>query len=146
MSNEKTGLKMTVKIPLNVPLTVTDAEGKEAKRDTLIMHRPTFVHAKMLSLVIGPEFFKAILSDATTGRSESDKKAGKADVDVNVVVSELIAALASQDGLDGLTNVFASMCNEAPELLDQLDWLDLMPVAQAVFGFFPALQSIVPTK
>lgn len=146
MTDEKSRLKMTVKIPLKVPLTVVGADGKEAKRETLIMRRPTFKHAKMLSLIIGQEFFKALLSDATNGQSEEDKEAGKADVDINVVVSELIGALASQDGLDGLTNVFASMCDETPELLDQLDWLDLLPVGQAMLGFFPVLQSIVPMK
>lgn len=135
MGKDQPALKRSITIELQFPLTVKDADGKSAKRDELTMHRPTFAEAKKLALIIGPHFLKEFMA--------GDKST---EIDAQAIAGEALSAIATEEGLAGITEVIASLCGESVEIIDQLDWLDLVPVGKAVFDFFPALQSIVPTS
>lgn len=137
MAQQIDALKTEILIPLQVPIPVTDAEGKTAKRDTLTLHRPDFKQAKMLAVVIGPQFIKALMSG-------SDSKDN--NVDTKELVIEIINSISTKEGLDGLTAIIADMAQESPQFIDKLDWLDLFPVVTAFLDFFPALQSIALSK
>ncbi len=162
MTETKTTPKIvaSIPVPLSVPITVKDAEGKEARRDGIVLRRPKFAHAKKLAILIGPQFLKGLLADVSIGQGQAAAKPGTegepsgqgsaaealADVDMGALIQEVMNGLLTEKGLDGLTELIASMADESPEFIDELDWVDLMAVATAFMDFFPALRSLTASK
>jgi hypothetical protein len=112
---------------------VAGADGKDAKRDSITLHRPNVAHAKQLAVLIGPKLAQALMGEV---------KAGIKDVDMTGLLSELTDILLTEDGLESLTAIIAGMAREDKTFIDQLDWLDLISVGKAFLDFFPALRSI----
>lgn len=130
---------LEVTIPLAFPVTVKDAEGKEAERAKLVMRRPKTRHAKRLAVVIGADLARMLLSDDTLGDD------GELEIDMAEVGKDLVASLMSADRLDALTEIIADMCGEKPELIDELDPLDLFELGKGFIDFFPSLKSFGST-
>lgn len=122
-----------VKIPLTVPVPVKDADGKEAKRDSITLHRPNLAHAKAIAVLIGPKIATELMRDAS---------AGVENVDIGVLITELSATIFTIESLDALTHVVASMAREEVAFIEQLDWLDIKKIGDAWLDFFPALRSL----
>lgn len=133
MTSPNTPLLHEITIPLSVPVPVSDGDGKAAQRASIIMKRPKTRHAKRLAVVIGPDLLKGILGDAS-----DDEK-----VDAKALAANVFEALMSEDKLDALTAIIADMCGEKPELIDDLDPLDLWQIAVKFADFFPVLQSFM---
>lgn len=126
-------LVTSVEIPLQVPVPVAGADGKQAERSKLTLARPRTRHLKQLAVAIGPELVKALLA-------EGDVK----NVDMAALAETVVTALFTQERLDALTAIVADMAGESVDTIDALDLLDLMEVGKAVLAFFPALQSFTP--
>ncbi len=138
MTDPKTPLLET-RITLIVPVPVTGADGKEAKRDSITMRRPQTRHAKRLAVVIGADLVRILLADDAVDEN------GKVKIAREKIAGDLITVLMSQDRLDALTGIVADMCGETAELIDALDLVDLFAVAKAFTNFFPSLQSFAST-
>lgn len=130
-------IKLSVSIPLAVPVTVTLAEGKTAERTSMTLRRPKVAHAKSLAVLLGPELARMLMSEVSAGRK---------DVDIAQIIDRLATTLMTDDSLNLLTSVIASMAEEEKDFIDRLDWLDLAAIGKALLDFFPALQSIVSTS
>lgn len=125
---------LQVKIPLSVPVPVSGADGKDATRDTIVMHRPRTAHVKRLAVLIGADLFKSLLAEAGEAAAQPEK------VDARKLASDVFASLLTVTKLDELTAIIADMCSETPQFIDDLDPLDLLEVAKGFADFFPKLQ------
>lgn len=126
-----TSLLTQIDITLQVPVPVTDKEGKQAERGKITLRRPKTKHAKRLAALIGPDLLKGFLS------SGDDK------VDTMALVGNIVEAMMTTERAEGLTAVLADMLGETPEFVDDIDVVDLPEIGRALLGFFPALQSLV---
>lgn len=127
-------IKLSVTIPLAVPVTVALLDGKTAERTSITLRRPNVGNAKALAVLLGPELARLLMSEVSAGRK---------DVDIGQIVDRLAVTLMTNDSLDLLTSVIANMAQETKDFIDRLDWLDLAAIGKALLDFFPALQSIV---
>lgn len=158
-SKSAPALLSEIAVPLAVPVSVTGADNKPAKRDTITLRRPKFVHAKKLAIMIGPQFLKALMADPEIAAAAARKSKSTAatetagepastgsEIDIAALITEVGNGLLTVSGMDGLTELIANMADETPELIDQLDIVDILSVGKAVLGFFPALQSLIASK
>lgn len=127
-------IKLSVTIPLAVPVTVALLDGKTAERTSITLRRPNVGNAKALAVLLGPELARLLMSEVSAGRK---------DVDIGQIVDRLAVTLMTNDSLDLLTSVIANMAQETKDFIDRLDWLDLAAIGKALLDFFPALRSIV---
>lgn len=130
MSNQN--LKTQIKIKLSVPVKVVGKDGKSASRDEIILSRPKLAQAKRLAIIIGPQFIKGLMNEADNEKSNQP--------DMKSIIVDVIEGLATGDGLDELIAIIAEMSGETVEVLNDLDWLDIIPVVSGFLGFFPTLQ------
>lgn len=126
-------LKLTVTIPLAVPVVVKSTDGKDANRDSFTLKRPKLGHAKRLTALVGPQFASAFMS-------------GGDELDSTEFVKEALGALTKPETLDGVLDIIADMCGEERSFLEGLDLIDLPKIGKAFIDFFPALQSIDLSK
>lgn len=129
-----------LEIPLAFPVPVKGADGKEAERSKLTMRRPKTRHAKRLAVLVGKDVLDALINSEDKGEEQEQPETGGREL-----VVQILGRLLSAESLDGLTGLIADMCGEEPELIDELDILDLMAVGGAFLRFFPALQSAALT-
>jgi len=134
MTNAATSPKLEATITLTVPVMVKAADGKDAERTKIVMRRPKTKHAKRLAVILGPEILKWALSSDSAESGEADER---------VLMAQVLNSLLSEGRLEALTGVIASMCDEAPETIDEIDPVDLLEVGKAFVGFFPGLQSLL---
>ncbi len=92
--------------------------------------------------MLGADVLKGIIGD----QEPSAVKIGKDNVDVAKLAVDVISALFVQSTLDELTSIIASMCDEKPEFIDEIDPLDLMKFAEGFLDFFPALRSFASSN
>jgi hypothetical protein len=125
-----------VKIPLSFPIPVKGSDGRDAKRDLLVMRRPKTRHAKQLAAICGADLLQMIAEapDGEVGQLDKAK-----------IAADLAKRLVTIENLDAFTAIVADMCNEEPEVIDELDVADLIEVAKGFADFFPSLQSFVST-
>lgn len=134
--------KLEVKISLDFSVPVKGADGKEATRDSVTMRRPRTVHVKRLAVLLGADILKGIIGD----QQPSAVKLDKDNVDMGKLAVDVISKIFDYAVLDELTKIIASMCDEEPEFIDQIDPCDLMKFAQGFVDFFPALRSFASTS
>lgn len=128
-------LKQSIDIPLQVPVTYEDSDGKPATRSTLTFRRPTLKHAKSLAVIVGPQLASLLMPAIKSNTDE---------INTETMISGLSDALFTPGALDSLTEIIADMSGESTDIINRLDWLDLFAVFRAFFGFFPRLQSAMP--
>lgn len=133
--------KLYVDIPLAVP--AAEGSGEDAKtHDKLRMRRPRTRHVKQLMVLLGQDFVRNLMKDADMGAAMPAANAAGAEIGGRDMVIEALALLVDESRLDGLSAILADLCNVGPEVVDDLDPVDLMAVGKALFDFFPALASI----
>ncbi|MEN5279277.1 hypothetical protein ABE527_20355 [Brucella sp. TWI432] len=134
--------KLEVKINLDFPVPVKGTDGKEATRDSVTMRRPRTVHVKRLAVLLGADILKGIIGD----QEPSAVKIDKDNVDMGKLAVDVISKVFDYGVLDELTKIIASMCDEEPAFIDQIDPFDLVKFAQGLVDFFPALRSFASTS
>lgn len=127
--------KTSINVSLDFSVPVKGEDGKAATRDTITIKRPRTAHAKRLAALIGADFAKALLSSG-------DAK----NVDAKELFSTLSVKLFEPSVLDELISIIASMCDESPAFVDELDVEDMFKILKALTGFFPALQSLMSSN
>lgn len=130
-------LKTSIKVPLTVAVAVKAEDGKDANRNEITLRRPKLRHAKALAGLIGPTFVAALMDGDETEIEKIDKAA---------LVKEIANSAMKPETLDQLTQIIADICGEDKAFIDDIDLVDLSAVGMAFLDFFPALQSLVPTK
>lgn len=126
-----TQLLTTIDVPLQVPVTVPAADGKQAQRSTITLRRPKTRHTKQLAVLLGQDLVEILTENPD--HKVSGLELGK----------KIIARLIKAESLDGLTNLIADLAGEAPAVIDDIDLIDLPAIAMAFAGFFPQLRSMM---
>lgn len=134
-----TQMQTRIEVPLQVPVTVKAADGKEAERNKVTLHRPKVRHAKTLAGLIGQDLVEILTAETAKDARTGDQKAGQ--VDAMALGKQILARLLERESLDGVTALIADLCNEDVSVIDDIDLVDLPAVAMAFAGFFPALRS-----
>lgn len=134
-----TQMQTKIEVPLQVPVTVKAADGKEAERNTITLHRPKVRHAKTLAGLIGQDLVEILTAETGKDAQKGDQKAEK--IDAMALGKQILARLLERESLDGVTALIADLCNEDVSVIDDIDLVDLPAVAMAFAGFFPALRS-----
>ncbi|KAA6405676.1 phage tail assembly protein [Candidatus Tokpelaia sp.] len=127
-------LKKTIDIELQMPIE-TEADGQKTELTRLTLHRPTLKQAKDLAAIGGKELVKVITGEMRRGDSE---------LDIERAIEQMADTLLNKDSLDGLTQVLAEMACQKAEVIDRLDWLDIVAVLKAFADFFPKLRPAAP--
>lgn len=130
-----TALKTEAKITLTVPVTVAGADGKTAERSTLTMRRPKLRHTKRLAALIGEDILSVLVGGEDAKADEPKKE------DDRALVVAVVGKLLTRERLDEATAILADLCGEDVAVIDDLDPLDLVRIAEALGDFFPKLQS-----
>ncbi|PRA87912.1 hypothetical protein CQ054_05800 [Ochrobactrum sp. MYb29] len=137
MSQKKFKLDLT----LEYPVPVKGADGKDVTRNTITMNRPRTVHVKRLAVLLGTDLLKAVLGDSSALNREELEK-----IDIVRLFLDVVETIFTHDALAELTSITASMCNEEPDFIDQLDPVDLMTLLTGMVDFFPTLRSLGSTN
>lgn len=130
--------KFKIDVALEYPVTVKDADGKDASRSNVTMHRPNTAHVKRLAVLLGADLLKAVLG--------SGDKAELEKIDAARLFLDIVDSIFTKDALDELTSIIASMCNETADFIDRLDPVDLMQLLKGMVDFFPALRSFASSS
>lgn len=135
-------LKLTIDVPLQVPVKITAVDGKEAERGTITIRRPKTRHTKRLAAMIGGDFLSLLLAeDEDAARTIQ----AKVEAGGREMLTKLVAGLFTAERLDELTELIADMCDEDASVIDDIDVVDLPALGMAFLGFFPGLQSAAST-
>ncbi|MEC9247308.1 MAG: hypothetical protein VYB05_21320 [Pseudomonadota bacterium] len=135
-------LKLKIEVPLQVPVTVKDADGKEAERSTITIRRPKTRHTKRLAAMVGGDLLSLLLADGDDAASSIQAKVESGGREM---LAKLVAGLFTVERLDELTELIADMCDEPASVIDDIDVIDLPALGTAFLGFFPGLQSAAST-
>jgi len=127
-----------ISVELDFPVSIVDADGKEAVRPVLVLRRPKTRHVKQLAALIGADMVRLLVNEAETGAG------GDQRLDMERLAPEIAKTIFRAEHLDELTRIVADMCDETPGLIDDLDPADLVKLMRAFTGFFPSLQSFGP--
>lgn len=133
--------KFKFDLTLEYPVPVKGENGKEATRNTLTMHRPRTLHVKRLAVLLGADLLKAVLGDASAVNRQELQQ-----IDMVKLILEVVESIFTIEALTELTEIIASMCDEEPAFIDQLDPVDLMSLLGGMIDFFPALRSLGSTN
>lgn len=126
-----TSLQTSIEVELAVPILYQDSEGRKAHRHKLTFYRPTFKHAKQLSVLIGPQLTELLVPEFAEQKKPSN----------DVLILKLSQVLFTPEATEGITALLAEMSHESVELIDRLDVVDLVAVFKAFFAFFTQRQS-----
>lgn len=126
-----TALLTKIEVPLQVPVTIKAADGKDAQRSALTLRRPKVRHTKRLAVLIGQD-----LVDILTGKPGEK-------IDGLELGKTIVARIIKAESLEGLTELIADLCQEEPAVIDDIDLIDIPALAFAFADFFPGLQSLM---
>ncbi|WP_273782985.1 hypothetical protein [Bartonella sp. ML69XJBT] len=129
-----TSLQTSIEVELAVPILYQDSEGRQATRHKLTFYRPTFKHAKQLSVLIGPQLTELLLPEFGEQKTLTN----------DVLIAKLAQVLFTSEAIGGITALLADMSHESVELIDRLDIVDVLAVFKAFFAFFTQRQSLMP--